>query len=482
MDSQPLIDFRQATLARPGSGEVLHQLNWQLQSGQQWAITGAAGAGKSTFTAAIQGKLLRREGETIWPLWDRLRAKNPRLTHPGLLFTEVSFKEDSRRFRYDNLYYQQRFEFSNDADIPTVGAFLGDWPAEQLLPALNQVGLSPDLLSHPLIHLSNGQTRRARIARALLMDRPILIFDNPLVGLDVAGKQAILDVLHHCHRSGRQMLLIVAPEDIPDWITHVLHLEDGRIAQSCAKSSYIMPNSSAELLTETAQEQSEGPPIVELRDVTIRYGQKTLLSHINWTIHAGERWALVGPNGSGKSTLLSVIAGDQPQAFSNHVVLFGRKRGTGETIWEAKRPIGLVSPEIHLYFRESLPGWQVIATGFYDQMTFRPISAPQLARVLQLMAEFQCTELENRRFRELSTGQQRLLLILRALVKSPPLVIMDEPFQGLDATLIARCKSWLDNHLQPEQALLFVTHRAEEIPTCVKRTLHLDGGRIVKEN
>jgi len=194
---------------------------------------------------------------------------------------------------------------------------------------------------------------------------------------------------------------------------------------------------------------------------------------VNWTVRRGERWALLGPNGSGKTTLLSLLAGDHPQAYANDVRLFGRRRGTGETIWDVKRNVGLLSPEFHLYFTEPLNAFDTAATGFHDALVYRPITTEQKQAIQRLFDEFRLTPLAEKRFSRLSTGEQRQVLLVRALVKSPPLLILDEPFQGLDAVAIERAKTWLNENLTKDQTLIFVTHYAEEIPSCVTRTFRL---------
>jgi molybdate transport system ATP-binding protein len=186
----------------------------------------------------------------------------------------------------------------------------------------------------------------------------------------------------------------------------------------------------------------------------------------------------VGPNGSGKTTLLSLLCGDHPQAYSNDISLFGRRRGTGETIWDVKRNVGLVSPEFHLYFTEQLTADRAAATGFFDALADRPTTPEQDTRVRELLAAFAISHLHSRMFRTLSIGEQRLVLLARALVKRPPLVILDEPFQGIDAARVEVCRSWLERELGPDQTLLFVTHEPAELPRTVTRTLRLDRGRV----
>jgi molybdate transport system ATP-binding protein len=225
---------------------------------------------------------------------------------------------------------------------------------------------------------------------------------------------------------------------------------------------------------ETPEVASEREPVIELNDVHVQHGGKKILDGLNWTVRAGERWALVGPNGSGKSTLISLICGDHPQAYSNDVKLFGKPRGSGESIWDLKRRMGLVSPEIHLYFSEPLTATATAATGFFDVLAYRKTTPEQEATIRDFFDYFGITTLADRPFARLSTGQQRLVLFIRALVKRPEVLLLDEPFQGLDAPAIAKARSWLDNNLTPDQALIFVSHDPMEIPRCVTKRLTLE--------
>jgi len=217
---------------------------------------------------------------------------------------------------------------------------------------------------------------------------------------------------------------------------------------------------------------------VELSNVSVIHAGRAILDRVSWTVRAGERWAVVGPNGSGKTTLLSLLCGDHPQAYSNDVRLFGCRRGTGETIWDVKRNVGLVSPEFHLYFTEPLTAERTAATGFFDTLADRPTTPGQTTRVRELFAAFGVTHLLGRPFRWLSTGEQRLVLLVRAVVKRPPLLILDEPFQGFDAALVERCRAWLDCELGADQTLLFVTHDLKELPQCVDRMMRLKAGCV----
>jgi len=215
--------------------------------------------------------------------------------------------------------------------------------------------------------------------------------------------------------------------------------------------------------------------LVRLRNVTVRYGAATILSNINWTVRAGESWALLGPNGSGKTTLLSLILGDNPQAYMNDVVVFGKQRGHGESIWEIKKFIGWVSPELHVHFNDSATCLEVVESGFRDSIgLFEPATPRQRATARQWLKEFQLLQFANEPLFALSAGLQRMVLLARALVKNPRLLILDEPCQGLDAAHREFFVREVDALLRTGSVTaMYVTHRPEEIPRSIKRVLRL---------
>jgi molybdate transport system ATP-binding protein len=380
--------------------------------------------------------------------------------YPSSVIRHVAFQEQSRLFSYVGHYYQQRFEFA-DADEPlTLEQFLGPNCSR----VAKQLGIEAQL---PLsfMKLSNGQTRRARIAQALLAHPELLILDDPFLGVDAAGRAEIAELLGGLVKQGLRLILICSPDAVPSWVTHRVELHREGEAPAEPREPLFCEGGSAGA--------SPSREIIELRNVSVAHGGRTILHDINWTVRAGERWAVFGPNGSGKTTLLSLLCGDHPQAYSNDVKLFGRRRGTGESIWDVKRRIGLLSPEFHLYFSEPLSAERVAATGFFDGVADRSTTPEQNLAVMELFAEFRLTHLVGRPFRQVSTGEQQLVLLVRALVKRPELLILDEPFQSLDSTAMRHARDWLDRRLASDQTLLFVSHFEEELPATIGHRLEL---------
>jgi molybdate transport system ATP-binding protein len=470
-----------ATVVRLGGSVAFRDLSWTVCDGQTWAIVGPVASGKTTLAETVRGRHRLQSGALGWPFVERLRAEGCPVAWPSDAIHLLSFKEDSWLFSYGRHFYQQRFNFIEPRDDLTLDAFLRHDTAaadEHIRTAADRLGLG-DYLPLSLIKLSNGQMRRARIAKALLSRPRLLILDEPFMGLDAAGRRDVADLLGGLPAHGVRLLLVTQPSAIPDWVTHVLELDRFAVRWRGPRSAYRPPSPLSEAPL-PAHPPAAGEPVIELRGVTVSYGGRAALRDVTWAVRAGERWAVLGPNGSGKTTLLSLLCGDHPQAYGNDIRLFGRQRGSGESIWDIKRRVGLLSPELHLYFTEPLSAAAVAATGFFDVLAHRPTTPAQDATVAELFAQFGIAPLAARPFAQLSTGEQRLVLLVRALVKGPPLLILDEPFQGLDGEAAGRARAWLDRRLRPEQTLLFVSHVAEDIPRTVTRRLRLEAGRVAE--
>lgn len=212
-----------------------------------------------------------------------------------------------------------------------------------------------------------------------------------------------------------------------------------------------------------------------MKNTTVQYGKTVVLKNLNWTVRRGENWAITGPNGAGKTTLLSLITGDNLQAYANEIYLFGRRRGTGESIWEIRQQIGIISPELQIAYRKQINAAQVVVSGFFDSVGLYRRSTPeQWETAREWMEILSISHKAESPFDQLSCGEQRMVLLARAAVKLPLLLILDEPCQGLDPSnrqKILELTEFIGRHTRAH--LLYVSHHPEEIPACVSKTLEL---------
>ena len=388
----------------------------------------------------------------------------------------------------DEFYYQQRFNSSDADNSLTVSQVLKDQSGANKWIELLHV---TPLLQKPLIQLSNGENKRVQIANVLSHDPSVIVFDNPFIGLDTEGRKTLHSIIDSIASNGVHIILISTPAELPACITHVAILDKGRISYTGTKSDFfqrekIDEHQHSHFLLGDLKKLNHTSSIpfqeaVKMIDVNIIYEGKKILDRINWTVRKGDCWSVSGPNGTGKSTLLSLITADNPQAYANEIYLFDKKRGSGESIWDIKRNIGYVSPELHLYFDNNATCFEVIASGLLDTIgLFRRLSSEQEEKVLFWMKLLELENFKHRPIRNLSTGQQRLIMLARALVKNPPLLILDEPCQGLDDEQSQQFKQLVNEVCKNfGSTLIYVSHYQKDIPDCVKHFLKLENGRMV---
>ncbi|GAN02967.1 molybdenum transport ATP-binding protein [Mucor ambiguus] len=482
--SKTLVQLDNAQVHRFGVKEpVFKNISLALKDDQRLVIVGPVSAGKTTLAETIAGRhSIQPLSAGKWPIIDA--SISPYASDHVHL---VSFKENSGTFSYSKHYYQERFNFSDpDNDITLQQYLNGELEdATDIKRVAKQLNIE-HLLPLSFVKLSNGQTRRARIAKALLKNPSMLVLDEPLMGLDVEHRKHLLEVLGNlATKSSVPVVLVLRPQDeFPSWATDVIELGNMTIQWKGTPSEYQarrakhLESAKSSNASVKTVDTSNNDPIVEMKNVKVTYSGNPILRDITWAVRKGERWALLGPNGSGKTTLLSFLTGDHPQAYANELSLFGRRRGTGESIWEIKERVGLVSPEIHLYFNQNLTALEAAGTGFFDVVVPRSINVDQTQTIKRLFHEFGIESMMDRKLQDMSTGEQRMVLLVRSLVKMPDLIIWDEPFQGLDDTMIHNVNGWLEEHMRPDQTLIMVTHHEEEIPSAVSKRFKLGPGGV----
>lgn len=468
---------------------ILNKVSFSIQEGEQWAIVGPAGSGKTTLLKALTGRQ-HIAGHVF------LHDDNPTVSKKVVLVEQQHhFKNLSNT---TNFYYQQRFNSQDAEDAITVEEDLQktlckNKASKDHLTELAELFDVKKLFTERLIQLSNGENKRLQIVKALLLKPAFLLLDNPFIGLDVKSRQRLEDVLNEIGKKGIHIIMVASAAHLPYFITNVLSLSKGghytteAINSSAWKDAHTTSDKTFlfdhQLLAQLTSNNKHAPFefAVKMKDVNIQYDHK-ILDNINWEVRSGERWSLSGPNGSGKSTLLSLVNADNPQAYANEIYLFDRKRGSGESIWDIKKKTGFVSPELHLYFEKGTNCFDVVASGLFDTIgLFRKINQQQSSLVTRWMQLLKIELLQRKFLNQLSNSEQRLVLLARALVKNPPLLILDEPCQGLDEEQTTMFKEIINEIcITGNKTLIYVSHYANEIPPCVTKFIKLENGKRVE--
>jgi len=467
------IVVKNLTITRENNN-LLYDINFNLGYKENLAILGPSGSGKSLLAKAIKGQLLHTGSIEFF--------RNDAIIKPSIAYITPTYILKNRS-NLHNFYYQQRFNTCDSEDANNL--------LDELLKygKLNEIDYWIDKfkLSHrinaPLIQLSNGELKKMQLISHLLKKPEILILDKVFTGLDKKSRKELSLIIDDLSLKGVKIILITDNKNIPSCITTFAEMNNGKLInyetiEKIEDKLYFTKNKYFSLNLPKIAKVYTDVPLIKMINVSIRYGENTILNNINWQVNSGECWHIKGSNGAGKSTLLSLINGDNPQAYSQNIYLFGKKRGSGESIWDIKKKIGFVSPELHNFFDSSTSIEQAIASGFFDTIgLFRKLDNQKKNKVNQWLKFFSLEDKSQRLLSSLSSGEMRLVLIARALIKDPIILALDEAFQGLDNEQIKSLIELLNRiHSETKTSLLFISHYDEEIPSCVKKILELNKG------
>lgn len=477
---QKVIEIK-AGVARMPQFRLADPADITIEAGEQVAIAGPNGAGKSLLVDLMTGAKPMMGGT---PTYDFGAERSARVSDN---VRYIAFR-DAYGDGQEPAYYQQRWNQGDETVWPTVREQLlkgRTADAGDCAPLWTLLGVGP-LLDKAVVQLSSGELRRFQLARALWPLPRVLVIDNPFIGLDKAARAMLAELLASLAHRMTIVLVVARPEDIPGFITHVVPVEWRTVRPKQTRADYLarQPETQAGLTAAEHHRILSLPAhtddyrtdsVVAFRDISIRYGSRTILDHLTWSVRRGEHWALTGENGAGKSTLLSLVCADNPQAYACDIDLFGRRRGTGESIWDIKRHIGYVSPEMFRSYKKNLPAADIVASGLHDTIgLYRRISPEERTAADLWMEVFGLDHLAARPYLSLSSGEQRMVLLARAFVKDPELLILDEPFHGLDNGNRQRARDIIEAFCQrPGKTLVMVTHYEEELPACIDHSLHL---------
>ena len=466
-----------------GNSVVLNDFSWTISKGEHWLIGGKSGSGKTTLAKLISGDLELTKGQINFGI-------DLQDSHSEFVYLVSSWEQFADLQGDRNFYYQQRYNKFAKNQTKTVVEELLKFEEEFALnisdaePFLEAFGFE-NFREQQLIELSSGEHKKLQLIKALWLQPQVLIVDQLYTGLDVQARKNLNHFFDEI--SGKTTLILISNElEFPACITHFAEIEQGKLKEvespkSFSKNGIREKKNLPFFLKKQPSETSE--TLIQMENVSVSYGEKEVLKNISWTVKSGEKWLLQGHNGSGKSTLLSLIAGDHPQAYNNGVQLFGNHRGSGESIWEIKEKIGLISPELHWYFDLNANVGQTIASGFFDSMSlYQKLDFEQQQKLEQMLYFFDLKEEKNRKLNTLPVGKQRLALLARTLVKNPEILILDEPCQGLDPEQTAYFNAVVDDVCQHGQTLIYVGHFETQLPTCIDHKLILENGNVKKNN
>ncbi len=453
----------------------LDEINWQLDDTQHWVITGANGSGKSALAAVLAGA-----GDNLSGTIEGLPA------NVGL----VSFEAQAELI--------ERERKKDDADIMDV--ISEGTPVHEIL---SEGGRNPELtrqlvemfkldslLDRAFRKLSTGESRKVMLIRALASEPELLVLDEPFDGLDAYTLKMLQQYLAGLVESVPMVLVLNRFDEFPDFITHIAYVDHGRLQHQIDRQDSKAYNELYQLLhlkttdlevpgadPETAIPKLDPTqPLVRLNKINITYDGHRIIDSLHWTIERNQHWQLSGPNGSGKTGLLSLITGDHPQCYVNDIFVFGFQRGSGESIWQIKQFIGYVSTALQWEYKVGTGLRNVIISGFYDSIGLYTKATDRQKKIAdEWLALLGMSDRADTPFNKLSYGDQRLLLIARAMVKHPPLLILDEPCLGLDDMNRQLVLALIEKICAgSETSVLYVNHHAEDKIKGIENYLQLE--------
>ena len=450
MKSQHLLEFKKATF-RFYNSEVFRGTDLKIDSGKHLSVIGGNASGKTTFGRALAGMLPVIRGRAEFSI-----------TYDEIVF--ISFHAELKLINRENPYLQQRWNSFDSVNAPLVKDFF--WNDGELntetQKLLKEFGAEA-LLHKKNIELSNGELRKIELIRALSSKARLIIIDNAFIGLDTKSRVILEDTLYKISKFKTLVLLALDTDDIPGFISQKLYCDNMQIYPDAVyhETEETEDSLPADLIPFFP---SASDDLVSLSDINITYDGEAILKSVNWQIRAGEHWALTGPNGSGKTTILSLLIGDNPQAYAQQISLFGRQRGTGETIWDIKRQIGFISAELHQF----APGHYTVRQVLIDDIAwiYPGIDRSDVLRRAGIWTNWFGLNLSyDIRFGQLSSGQQRLLLFIRTLIYPFTLLVADEPCHGLDSRNVRKIRDvFMFIAKNTNASTIFVTHQPRELP------------------
>ena len=487
MNSDFIISLNNVSVTIEGR-TILSDITWQLGKGENWAFIGGNGAGKSTLLRLIRGELWPDQGDSgkrIYNL-DGNPGESPIGIKKRIALVSAELQD---------AYHRHQWNISG-RDVVYTGFFDSAWlhqePTEKQKDSTQQLlhELKLDNLAvKNFLEMSRGEARQILIARALIGRPDILALDEPCDGLDASSGSKLLQMAETVASSGIPVLYAThrISEFIPS-ITHVLIISNGKIVEQ-GKRNYALKMASlhpafgqdfTDKPKPAAGRYKRGRLLITIRHSNVFLGRKKILRDISWEMRKGEHWAIIGRNGAGKSTMLKLIAGDIYPALGGEI---NRSGGKGsKIIRNFRKNTGIVSPELQRDYSYNISGLDVVMSGFFSSIgLYDKITPGQKKKALHWIAFFQLQHLSGKRMSEMSYGEQRKILIARAVVSSPDILILDEPCSGLDQYSRSHFLAFIEQAAQSGVSLIMSTHYMDEIPSSITHMMIIDEGRIIAQ-
>lgn len=516
---------------------IVPELSWTFTEGQSWLVIGPNGGGKADFVNGLSGLLKivpNRQDDSLYSNVFGQSCEVVSLERAARLIQEERENDESE-------YVEGGVDIGRTGRVFIAESVCGQIKRNQPLPEFaktldtNEVvklcGIQK-ILDRGIKYMSTGEIRRTLLARALISGKKLLILSDPFAGLDIESRTILLQFFDKISKNQVEgdfesnesgtvhgIHIILGMErwhEIPQSITNVIEFKDKKVSFCGSRADYEKIVNEKEALAEknrsaekedftgalnatlndtsvlrdsvngTAEKDSENAeaqklPLIEMHNVNVGWDDHRVLIDLNWILYKGEHWLVRGPNGSGKTTFLELITGDNRQVFCNDIKLFGNRRGSGETIWDIKKQLGIVSYRMHVEYRmlgsTTLLG--VIVSGFRDSIGLYAEATDvekSAAKKWLALGGFEGRETES--FGSLSYGEQRAILILRSAVKSPKILILDEPCHGLDEQYRQKILDLMNLIGEKgETTMLHVTHDPSEVLECEHHILELCPGQ-----
>ena len=481
---------------------IIPELSWEMKAGEVWLVIGPNGGGKADFLNALSGNLkLLPNTEGLYSNLFKDSTDIVSLERAARLIQEERENDESE-------YVEGGVDIGRTGRVFISGSKDGGKDLD-LAPEIKLCGIEK-ILDRGLKYMSTGEIRRTLLARALISKKQLLILSDPFAGLDIQSRTILFDFFNKIAKEQNPNIILGMERwhEIPDAITNVIEFADKKISFCGTRSDYetllskrnensaaesslakeTFANALSQTLSDTEVLQNENvTPIpgtnvtlIEMKNVNVGWGDNRVLIDLNWTLHEKEHWLVRGPNGSGKTTFLELITGDNKQVFCNEIFMFGNRRGTGETIWDIKKQLGIVSYRLHVEYRMvgSTSLRDVIISGFHDSIgLYETATDVEIAAAKKWLALGGFEGRETETFGSLSYGEQRAILILRSAVKCPKILILDEPCHGLDEKYREKILHLMELIAEGgTTTLLHVTHDPSEVLPCEKHILELHPG------